>query len=86
MPVINTQRQGLNLGAAELAPSQVDFAVGVGAPTIDQASLNRRAAVEKFFGDFTVGFQRGVETEGAKAAVRGAMDAQGSMDAAGELD
>lgn len=86
MPVINTQRQGLSLGAAELAPSQVDFAVGVGAPTIDQASLNRRAAVEKFFGDFTVGFQRGVETEGAKAAVRGAMDAQGSMDAAGELD
>lgn len=86
MPVINTQRQGLNLGAAELAPSQADFAVGVGAPTIDQASLNRRAAVEKFFGDFTVGFQRGVETEGAKAAVRGAMDAQGSMDAAGELD
>ena len=86
MPVINTQRQGLNLGAAELAPSQVDFAVGVGAPTIDQASLNRRAAVEKFFGDFTVGFQQGVETEGAKAAVRGAMDAQGSMDAAGELD
>lgn len=86
MPVINTQRQGLNLGAAELAPSQVDFAVGVGAPTIDRASLNRRAAVEKFFGDFTVGFQQGVETEGAKAAVRGAMDAQGSMDAAGELD
>lgn len=86
MPVINTQRQGLNLGAAELAPSQVDFAVGVGAPTIDQASLNRRAAVEKFFGDFTVGFQKGVEAEGAKAAVRGAMDAQGSMDAAGELD
>lgn len=86
MPVINTQRQGLNLGAAELAPSQVDFAVGVGAPTIDQASLNRRAAVEKFFGDFAVGFQQGVETEGAKAAVRGAMDAQGSMDAAGELD
>lgn len=86
MPVINTQRQGLNLGAAELAPSQVDFAVGVGAPTIDQASLNRRAAVEKFFGDFTVGFQQGVEAEGAKAAVRGAMDAQGSMDAAGELD
>ena len=86
MPVINTQRQGLNLGAAELAPSQVDFAVGVGAPTIDQASLNRRAAVEKFFGDFTVGFQQGVETEGAKAAVRGAMDAQGSLDAAGELD
>lgn len=86
MPVINTQRQGLNLGAAELAPSQVDFAVGVGAPTIDQAALNRRAAVEKFFGDFTVGFQQGVEAEGAKAAVRGAMDAQGSMDAAGELD
>lgn len=86
MPVINTQRQGLNLGAAALAPSQVDFAVGVGAPTIDQASLNRRAAVEKFFGDFTVGFQQGVEAEGAKAAVRGAMDAQGSMDAAGELD
>lgn len=86
MPVINTQRQGLNLGAAELAPSQVDFAVGVGAPTVDQASLNRRAAVEKFFGDFTVGFQQGVEAEGAKAAVRGAMDAQGSMDAAGELD
>lgn len=86
MPVINTQRQGLNLGAAELAPSQADFAVGVGAPTIDQASLNRRAAVEKFFGDFTVGFQQGVEAEGAKAAVRGAMDAQGSMDAAGELD
>lgn len=86
MPVINTQRQGLNLGAAELAPSQVDFAVGVGAPTIDQAALSRRAAVEKFFGDFTVGFQQGVEAEGAKAAVRGAMDAQGSMDAAGELD
>lgn len=86
MPVINTQRQGLNLGAAELAPSQVDFAVGVGAPTIDQASLNRRAAAEKFFGDFAVGFQQGVEAEGAKAAVRGAMDAQGSMDAAGELD
>lgn len=86
MPVINTQRQGLNLGAAELAPPQVDFAVGVGAPTIDQVSLNRRAAVEKFFGDFTVGFQQGVEAEGAKAAVRGAMDAQGSMDAAGELD
>lgn len=86
MPVINTQRQGLNLGAAELVPSQVDFAVGVGAPTIDQASLNRRAAVEKFFGDFTVGFQQGVEAEGAKAAVRGAMDAQGSMGAAGELD
>lgn len=86
MPVINTQRQGLNLGAAELAPYQVDFAVGVGAPTIDQAALNRRAAVEKFFGDFTVGFQQGVEAEGAKAAVRGAMDAQGSMDAAGELD
>lgn len=86
MPVINPQRQGLNLGAAELTPSQVDFSVGVGAPTIDQASLNRRAAVEKFFGDFTVGFQQGVEAEGAKAAVRGAMDAQGSMDAAGELD
>lgn len=86
MPVINTQRQGLNLGAAELAPSQVDFAVGVGAPTIDQAALNRRAAVEKFFGDFTVGLQQGVEAEGAKAAVRGAMDAQGSLDAAGELD
>lgn len=86
MPVINTPRQGLNLGAAELAPSQTDFSVGVGAPTIDQAALNRRAAVEKFFGDFTVGFQQGVEAEGAKAAVRGAMDAQGSMDAAGELD
>lgn len=86
MPVINTPRQGLNLGAAELAPSQADFYVGVGAPTIDQAALNRRAAVEKFFGDFTVGFQQGVEAEGAKAAVRGAMDAQGSMDAAGELD
>lgn len=86
MPVINTPRQGLNLGAAELAPSQADFSVGVGAPTIDQAALNRRAAVEKFFGDFTVGFQQGVEAEGAKAAVRGAMDAQGSMDAAGELD
>nr|DAW27334.1 MAG TPA: hypothetical protein [Caudoviricetes sp.] len=86
MPVINTPRQGLNLGAAELAPSQTDFSVGVGAPTIDQASLNRRAAVEKFFGDLTVGFQQGVEAEGAKAAVRGAMDAQGSMDAAGELD
>lgn len=86
MPVINTPRQGLNLGAAELAPSQTDFSVGVGAPAIDQAALNRRAAVEKFFGDFTVGFQQGVEAEGAKAAVRGAMDAQGSMDAAGELD
>nr|DAW27333.1 MAG TPA: hypothetical protein [Caudoviricetes sp.] len=33
MPVINTPRQGLNLGAAELAPSQTDFSVGVGAPT-----------------------------------------------------
>lgn len=78
----NPQRQGLNIGAAQLQSSDANFMVGTGPIDVDQSSTARRQAIQKFLGDFGVGFKQELEVQGAKAAVRGAMDAQNTLDAA----
>jgi hypothetical protein len=78
----NPQRQGLNIGAAQLQSSDANFMVGTGPIQADQSSTARRQAIQKFLGDFGVGFKQELEVQGAKAAVRGAMDAQNTLDAA----
>lgn len=78
----NPQRQGLNIGAAQLQSSDANFMAGTGPIDVDRSSTARRQAIQKFLGDFGVGFKQELEVQGAKAAVRGAMDAQNTLDAA----
>lgn len=82
----NPQRQGLNIGAAQLQQTDANFMVGTGPIEADQSSTARRQAIQKFLGDFGVGFKQELEVQGAKAAVRGAMDAQNTLDAAASMD
>lgn len=82
----NPQRQGLNIGAAQLQQTDANFMVGTGPIEADQSSTARRQAIQKFLGDFGVGFKQELEVQGAKAAVRGAMDAQNTLDAAAGMD
>nr|DAU44446.1 MAG TPA: hypothetical protein [Caudoviricetes sp.] len=83
MPVQNPGRAQLNIGPAALTPSSVDLAVGVGAadPVRNKKDLIL-GALEQFY----TGFDAQMKDEGAKAAVRGALDATTAMDAAGERD
>lgn len=82
----NPQRQGLNIGAAQLQSGDANFMVGTGPIEADQSSTARRQAIQKFLGDFGVGFNQELEVQGAKAAVRGAMDAQNTLDAAADMN
>lgn len=82
----NPQRQGLNIGAAQLQQTDANFMVGTGPIQADPSSTARRQAIQKFLGDFGVGFKQELEVQGAKAAVRGAMDAQNTLDAAASMD
>lgn len=82
----NPQRQGLNIGAAQIQSSDANFMVGTGPIQADPSSTARRQAIQKFLGDFGVGFKQELEVQGAKAAVRGAMDAQNTLDAAAGMD
>lgn len=82
----NPQRQGLNIGAAQLQQTDANFMVGTGPIEADQSSTARRQAIQKFLGDFGVGFKQELDVQGAKAAVRGAMDAQNTLDAAASMD
>lgn len=48
----NPQRQGLNIGAAQLQSSDANFMVGTGPIDVDQSSTVRRQAIQEVPGDF----------------------------------
>lgn len=83
MPVQNPPRTQLNIGPAQLTPSNAQLAVGVGAaePVKDRKALIL-GALDQFYG----GFSERIKEEGAKAAVRGALDASVAIDAAASKD
>lgn len=88
MPVINPQRQGLNLPSVQAQATNTNFQVGVAAPDMSGAKITARrgAAMQQFLQDFTGGFDQQVKEDGARAAVQGAIDAQNSTDALAQKD
>lgn len=85
MPVINPAREQLQTPVAELTPSQVNMAVGVGAPKA-LAPDATSAMIGSLIENFGAGWEKGLQNAGAKAAVQGAIDAQGAKDALAERD
>lgn len=83
MPVQNPGRAQLNIGPAQLTPSNASLAVGVGAAA---PVRNRKELILGALGQFYSGFDTRVKEEGAKAAVRGALDATSALDAAASKD
>lgn len=83
MPVQNPGRAQLNIGPAQLTPSNASLAVGVGAAA---PVRNRKELILGALDQFYSGFDTRVKEEGAKAAVRGALDATSALDAAASKD
>lgn len=88
MPVINPQRQGLNLPSVQAQAPDANFMVGVARPNTDAANsaLAKGAALQNFLQGFTGGFTQQIQENGAKAALQGAMDAQGQQNAIASKD
>ena len=86
MPVIQPNRQGLNIGGVQLQANEVNLPSTVGDVAVDTSKANRLAALSGFVQDFGIGFDEAVKENAAAATVRGAMDAQGAVDAMAEKD
>lgn len=86
MPVIQPNRQGLNIGGVQLQANEVNLPSTVGDVAVDPSKANRLAALSGFVQDFGIGFDAAVKENAAAATVRGAMDAQGAVDAMAEKD
>lgn len=86
MPVIQPVRQGLNIGGVQLQSNEVNLPSTVGEVSVDKSKANRMAALAGFVQDFGVGFEEGIKENAAAATVRGAMDAQGAVDAMASKD
>lgn len=86
MPVIQPTRQGLNIGGVQLQSNEVQLPSSAGEVAVDVSKANRLAALSGFVQDFGVGFEEGIKENAAAAAVRGAMDAQGAVDAMASKD
>lgn len=86
MPVIQPNRQGLNIGGVQLQANEVNLPSTVGDVAVDTSKANRLAALSGFVQDFGIGFDAAVKENAAAATVRGAMDAQGTVDAMAEKD
>lgn len=86
MPVIQPTRQGLNIGGVQLQSNEVQLPSSAGEVAVDASKANRLAALSGFVQDFGVGFEEGIKENAATATVRGAMDAQGAVDAMASKD
>lgn len=86
MPVIQPTRQGLNIGGVQLQSNEVQLPSSAGEVAVDASKANRLAALSGFVQDFGVGFEEGIKENTAAATVRGAMDAQGVVDAMASKD
>ena len=86
MPVIQPNRQGLNIGGVQLQANEVNLPPTVGDVVVDTSKANRLAALSGFVQDFGIGFDAAVKENAAAATVRGAMDAQGAVDAMASKD
>lgn len=86
MPVINPTRQGLNIGAAQLSANEVNLPSTAGNSRVDLSRARRFQALAGFAEDFSVGFDSAIKENAAAATIRGAMDAQGAVDAIAEKD
>lgn len=86
MPVIQPNRQGLNIGGVQLQANEVNLPSTVGDVAVDTSKANRLAALSGFVQDFGIGFDAAVKENAAAATVRGAMDAQGAVDAMAKRD
>lgn len=86
MPVIQPNRQGLNIGGVQLQANEVNLPSTVGDVAVDTSKANRLAALSGFVQDFGIGFDAAVKENAAAATVRGAMDAQGAVDAMASKD
>lgn len=86
MPVIQPTRQGLNIGGVQLQSNEVQLPSSAGEVAVDPSKANRLAALSGFVQDFGVGFEEGIKENAAAATVRGAMDAQGTVDAMASKD
>lgn len=86
MPVIQPNRQGLNIGGVQLQANEVNLPSTVGDVAVDPSKANRLAALSGLVQDFGIGFDEAVKENAAAATVRGAMDAQGAVDAMAEKD
>lgn len=83
MPVQNPSRAQMQIGPATLTPSSANPAVGVGAAA---PVRNKKDLILGALDQFYVGFDTQMKEEGAKAAVRGALDATTALDAAASRD
>lgn len=86
MPIIQPTRQGLNIGGVQLQSNEVQLPSSAGEVAVDPGKANRLAALSGFVQDFGVGFEEGIKENAAAATVRGAMDAQGTVDAMASKD
>lgn len=86
MPVIQPTRQGLNIGGVQLQANEVNLPSTVGDAAVDPSKANRLSALAGFVQDFGIGFDKAVKENAAAATVRGAMDAQGAVDAMASKD
>ena len=86
MPIIQPARQGLNIGGVQLQSNEVQLPSSAGEVAVDTSKANRLAALSGFVQDFGVGFEEGIKENAAAATVRGAMDAQGAVDAIASKD
>lgn len=86
MPVIQPNRQGLNIGGVQLQANEVQLPSSAGEVAVDASKANRLAALSGFVQDLGVGFEEGIKENAAAATVRGAMDAQGAVDAMASKD
>lgn len=86
MPIIQPTRQGLNVGGVQLQSNEVQLPSSAGEVAVDTSKANRLAALSGFVQDFGVGFDEAVKENAAAATVRGAMDAQGTVDAMASKD
>lgn len=83
MPVQNPGRAQLQVGPATLTPSSANMAVGVGAA---DPVRNKKDLILGALDQFYAGFDKQMKDEGAKAAVRGALDATTALDALASRD
>lgn len=86
MPVLNPTRQGLNIGAVNLTANEVTLPSTAGNSRVDLSKARRMQALAGFAENFGIGFDSAVKENAAAATIRGAMDAQGAVDAMSEKD
>ena len=87
MPVINPQRQATDLGSVQVQHGTQGMVQTAGMNTQEiRKAQNKAAVMGQFLQDFTGGFEKQVQVEGAQAAVQGALDAQGQSDALAAKD